>query len=282
MEERTGNTIFMGIPYFPLMDMIRPEDIQDVLNVAAGQKVLNTLNAELDKRLMQIHMNHDMTWEWLCTQALQGKIIDGANTTLYDLYTTFGVAKTTVDFDLGTTTTDISGKCAQLWQSISQNLTQDTMSGVDCIVDPVFFQALISHANVKAYYQGAEQALALMNIQRMQGDRDSQMWGREIHLFNVTFREYYGQASIKVGGTRTNVPFWAAKTGTAYPRGAKTIFQTYDGPAHDIRYVNTRGQPIYISPKVLDHGQGIELLSQSNPLPIVRRPAAVVQITSST
>ena len=60
------------------------------------------------------------------------------------------------------------------------------------------------------------------------------------------------------------------------------MFKTWDAPANDIRYVNTRGQPIYVSPRVLEHGQGLELLSQSNTLPVVRRPQATVQITSST
>lgn len=282
VEERTGNEVYVGVPYFPLLDLIRPADIQDINVVAGNQKVVNTLSVELDKRLMNIRWNHDMTWEWMCTQAMQGKITDGNGVTLYDLYSLFGITKTTVDFDLGTATTDITAKCNSVWQSITKNLTQDTMTGVQAIVDPVFFQKLISHANVKQFYLQAEQALQLVHMSRMNGDRDSQMWGREIELFNILFREYYGQASIKVGASRVNTPFWPASSGTAYPSGSQTLFQTYDAPANDLRYVNTRGQPIYVSPKMMDHGQGLELLSQSNALPMVRRPGALVQLTSST
>lgn len=280
MEERTGKAIIMTVPYFPHLDLIRPTDIQDILQVyGGGQKQVNTLSAELDKRLMNIRWNHDITWEWLCTQALQGLLVDGNGTTLYDLYATFGVTKTTVDFDLGTATTDISGKCQQVYQTVSQNITQDVMTGVEAIVDPTFFQKLVSHANVKQFYVNAEQAVLLLNMDRMRGTRDSQHWGRSIELFNILWREYYGQATLKNGSTR---PFWQPNTGTAFPSGTLNMFKTWDAPANDIRYVNTRGQPIYVSPRVLEHGQGLELLSQSNTLPVVRRPQATVQITSST
>jgi hypothetical protein len=36
-----------------------------------------------------------------------------------------------------------------------------------------------------------------------------------------------------------------------------------------------------VSPKILDHGKGIELLSKSNPLAECRRPEATVQIRTS-
>jgi Phage major capsid protein E len=35
------------------------------------------------------------------------------------------------------------------------------------------------------------------------------------------------------------------------------------------------GAEIYLSPKILDHGKGIELVSESNPLAVCRRPEAL-------
>jgi Phage major capsid protein E len=59
------------------------------------------------------------------------------------------------------------------------------------------------------------------------------------------------------------------------------MFRTFDGPANDLRFVGEVGAEIYVSPKILDHGKGIELVSESNPLVVCRRPEALVQILTS-
>ena len=120
----------------------------------------------------------------------------------------------------------------------------------------------------------------LVSIARRQ--RDGNMWGREFLLNRVLFREHYGAAPTVINGVPTTAPFWAAKTGTAYPAGTMQMFRTYDAPANDIRFVNTVGQEIYVSPEILDHGQGVELKSESNALAVCRRPEALVQLISSS
>jgi hypothetical protein len=156
------------------------------------------------------------------------------------------------------------------------------MNGVEAIVDPVFFQAFVTHAKVEKYYTQAEQAMQLVNLTRR--ERAGNMWGREFLFQNILWREYYGTAPVKAnaGAAIATTPFFASKTGTAYPRGTGKMFRTYDGPAHDLRQVNQMGSQVYISPKILDHGEGIELKSQSNPLPVCRRPEALAQIVSNS
>ncbi len=187
---------------------------------------------------------------------------------------------TPVDFDLGNANADIQGKCNQIWQSITTNLQGEVMRGIEAIVDSQFFQLLVTHAKVEKYYVNAEQALELVSIARRQ--RDGNMWGREFLLNRILFREYYGSAPTVLAGVPTTSPFWAAKTGTAYPAGTMNTFRTYDAPANDIRFVNTVGQEIYVSPEILDHGQGVELKSESNALAVCRRPEALVQLISSS
>jgi hypothetical protein len=70
-------------------------------------------------------------------------------------------------------------------------------------------------------------------------------------------------------------------TGTAYPVGTMNMFRTYDGPANDLRFVGEVDAEIYVSPKILDHCKGIELVSESNPLAVCRRPEATVQVLTS-
>ncbi len=283
-QSRTAKSIFLEIPHFPEVDLITPADIQDILVQVGMTKRPTTVAEEVGKRLIDIKRTHDITREWLGVGALQGKIVDGNSTQIYDLYAEFGLNKAayTVDFDLGNANSDINAKCATVWQSITSNLNGEVMNGVEAIVDKDFFQAFVTHPKVEKYYTQAEQALALVNIVRK--EREGNMWGREFPFQNILWREYYGTAPVRANPTApiTTTPFFASKTGTAYPRGTTKMFRTYDGPAHDLRTVNQMGSQIYISPKILDHGEGIELKSQSNPLPVVRRPAAVAQIVSNS
>jgi hypothetical protein len=286
---RTGKTIFVEVPHFPALDLITPEDIQDILIQMQDQKRLTTVAEETAKRLMDIKASHDVTREWLRCQMLQGNLIDGNSQNILSMASVFGISLAQVDFALGTTTggangngTDMNAKCQAVWQSITANLRGEVMRGVEAIVDPTFFQRFISHPNVQSYYLNAEQAIQLAMLVRR--ERDGNMWGREFRFGSILWREYYGAAPVKTSPTATSLtstPFWSANTGSAYPIGTRKMFRTYNAPAHDLRFVNTKGNEIYVSPRILPHGEGIELKSESNPLPICRRPEALVQIISS-
>ncbi len=279
---RTAKTIFIEVPHFPSLDLITPEDIQDILIQLQDVKRLTTVEEEVARRLMDIKASHDITREWLRANALQGNLVDGNSQNILSLAQVFGITLATQDFALGTTTTDMNAVCQSIWQSITTNLRGEVMTGIEAIVDSTFFERFVSHTNVKQYYLNAEQAIMLAMIAR----RESQgnMWGREFQFGRILFREYYGTAPVKTSPTAsslTSTPFWASTTGTAYPRGTRKMFRTYNAPAHDLRFVNTKGNEIYVSPRILEHGEGIELKSESNPLPIVRRPEALVQLFSS-
>lgn len=281
MLPRTGQSIFVEVPHFPAMDIITPEDIQDILIQVAQTKRLTTVEEETAKRLFDIRNVHAITREWVRTQALQGTITDGNSQTIYNLNTVFGITPNTLAMALGTSTTDVNAKCASIWQTITTNLKGEVMSGIEAIVDPTFFEELIAHPNVNQYWLNAEQALQLANIVRKESGGN--MWGREFIFGRIRWREYYGTAPTKSSPTASisTTPFWQPQTGTAFPVGTRNMFRTYDAPAHDLRFVNTIGNEIYVSPRYLDHGEGLELKSELNCLAICRRPAALVQLTTN-
>jgi len=279
MKADSGKTIFVECPHFPSLDLITPKDLQDVLVIVGGTKQPKTLEDRVAEKLFDIRNTHAITREWLRAQALQGNILDGNLTSFLNLYTVFNISNSPLDFDLGNASADIVGKCSTIFQNITSNLKGETMRGIEAIVDKDFFQNFVTHAKVEKYYTQAEQALALANLARNQSAGN--MWGRVFTFQNITFREYYGTAPTGAGGN-TSTPFWPSKTGTAYPVGTQNMFRTYDAPPNDIRFANTVGQEVYISPEILEHGQGIELKSESNALPICKRPEALQQLVSNT
>src|SRR5579885_1313656 len=135
-QSRTAKSIFVEVPHFPEVDLITPEDIQDILIQVGMTKRPATVQEETAKRLIDIKRTHDITLEWLRASALQGAIKDGNSETLIDLYDAFGLTKSdyVVDFDLGNTNADIQAKCNSVWQSITKGLQGEVMNRIEVIV----------------------------------------------------------------------------------------------------------------------------------------------------
>jgi hypothetical protein len=269
--------VLVKVPHFPYDDLIKPEDIQGMIAATAtsfaalggaGREPV-TLESEMTKRLAKIRRTHDITGEFLRMGALKGLILDGKGKTIYNLHTVFGITPKVVDFKLGTAGTDIRAKCEEIYSHIEDNIGDDVVGGVQVQVSPEFFAKLINHPKVTEFYLNAAQALELT--------------GRNIReafpLHGLIFSEYRASARGIDGQARR---FIAANEGHAYPTGTMQTFEQYAAPPHHIGMVNRPAtQEIFVSPKELDHGAGIELHTESNILAMCKRPEVLVKAHSS-
>lgn len=267
---------WVEIPHFPMQDFIGPADIQNMINMAGRSSQARTLESEMAKRLFAIRNKHAITLEWVRMGALKGVITDGNGDTLLDLYDFFGINKKTIDFALGTAGTDIIGKCTELRQSIATNLKGEVMTRPEVLVDSSFFGKFVQHAKVEKFWINWQAAgeLARGNINSIGGQL-----GRTFEFQQILWREYYGTAPV--GKPAVSTPFVPVDYGYGYPAGTMNTFETWNAPAHDIRVANQPGQDVWVSPKVLDHGEGVELKSQSNCLAICKRPEILVEVHTS-
>lgn len=255
------------IPHIPHDDTIKAADLQDRVVIRGGQRVLAGPEDATAKALMNIRRKHAITREFMRMSALKGIIVDGAAATLYDLYNAFGITAKTVDFKLGTATTNIEGKCREVVAHIEDNLLGDTMTGVRALVSGTFFDRLRAHAKVSPLFEGTALSYEL-----------SKGYLREFQLGGVIFEEYRGVATDIAGNTQR---FIADGEGHAFPVGTMDTFKTYDAPPDHWDYVNAVGPEVFVSPEILKHGKGVELHSESNPLPFCRRPQTLVKLYSS-
>ena len=94
----------------------------------------------------------------------------------------------------------------------------------------------------------------------------------------MTFEEYLGHASDGEGVDHVFVP-----EGTAifFPLGTMTTFRTWFAPADFNETVNTVGLPIYAKLEPRKFNRGMDLHTQSNPLPMCLRPALLNAATMS-
>jgi len=261
------NAIYLEIPHIPHMDYIKPDDLQDMLAFNQNPIRMKTFEDAMNERLQAIKNKHSITREYLRMGALKGKIIDGAGNELHDLFERFDIEKVTVDFALDNPATDVIGKTREVARAMETNLQGEVMTSVHALVSPEFFDALTSHPNVEKFYVNWQSANVLAGDPR-----------KMFPFGSMVFEEYNASATLMNG---TSGRFIDEGYAHAYPMGTMNTFATYDGPAHDLNMVNMPGAEIYVSPKVLDHGAGIELKSQSNPLPVCARPALLRELVMS-
>ena len=103
------------IPWIPHDDAITPQDIQGVRGFGLGDAA-DPLTTVMERKLTRQRVKHAQTREYMEVNALRGIVKDGAGTTLYDYFTEFGLAQQSVDFVLGTATTNVQAKVRDVLQ----------------------------------------------------------------------------------------------------------------------------------------------------------------------
>ncbi len=246
------------IPHIPLDDAVLADQ---VINVRAfgSENQLQGVAGVVNDKLASMKQDHEVTLEHLRIGALTGNILDAdGSTVIYNLYTEFGVSQTAVDFVLGTTSTNIRAKCLEVKDAVEDNLGAASYDHVHCLCSPNFFRNLIDHDNVAAAYARWRDGEALRNDPRA-----------GFEFAGIKFEEYKGSIGA--------VSFITDKDARFFPVGVPNMYKTYYAPADFIEAVGTVGQPFYAKQEALDLNRGVRLHTQSNPLPMCHRPAALVR-----
>ena len=248
-------------------DIVSAADVQGVraFGQDAGVDGLQSISTETADRLQRMRAKHDITLEYKRMGALKGNVLNAdGSTSLANIFTAFGVTQTTVDFVLGTSTTKILDKCAEVRNQIEDNLGGDSMTGIDVAVSPEFFSKLVDHAKVTDAYKYHQEASVRLATDQRKG----------FTFGGITFWEY--RANITGPGRLIT-----AQQGHAYPVGTIDTFATYYAPADFNEAANTIGLPIYVktAPNKLD--RGVVLHTQCNSLPLCHRPAVLVKVITS-
>lgn len=258
-----------AIPHFPLADAVLPQDVQG--KKAFGQAdVAETEAAVIARKLQRIAKSHDVTLEVARFSTLTSGNLYAPNGSIAgNLFSDFGVTQTSVDFALGTATTDILAKTEAVIANMQDNaFTGDVITGVIAYCSPEWFAKFISHAKIAAafqYYSSTQEPLR----NRAGG---SGLY-REFVYMGVRFIEVRtilaGQRLIPAG----EVVF--------VPTGTTDTFVTYFGPANRFEYTNTIAERRYLFTTRDAKGERIDIDSEANFVNICRRPKLIVKGTTS-
>jgi len=249
------------VPHLPLDDVLHPSDYQG-LRAFGSEDMLTELNRILNQKLQTMKNKHAITLEHLRVGALQGLILDADGSTIYDLYSEFGIVQTVVEFELNTDTTDVRGKCFSVTRSIEDNLKGEVMTDVRCLCGENFMDALLSHSEVI-------EAFKMQASDQLREDvRKNFRYG------GITFEEYRAKADNPSGGS---TDFIGADDAHFFPVGTSNTFETLAAPADFTESVNTRGRLYYAKREARRFNRGVDIHTQSNPLPLCYRPGLLVK-----
>lgn len=263
-----------AVPHFPLDDSIYPKDLANVRAYAAPNEA-DQLAAVRTRKMERIAQDHAWTLEFARAQAIvAGTVYAPSGTVSQDWNTEMGWTRASVDFVLGTGTTEILDKIEQCIASLQDNLGNGgNISGVVAFCSPTWFAKLISHPTVKAayqYYTSTQEPLR----QRLSagGGNSAATIRREFFYGGVQFVEMRD----KYAGTQL------ITAGKAYFVAQGTdAFKTYFAPAERFGLVNTLGERMYMFENAAANGTKYEIETESNFVNAILRPQAVVEASTS-
>ena len=255
------------IPHIPHDGAVEAEEVQGVRAFGSESTPQSVVGVMTDK-LTSMRNKHAITLEYLRMGAVKGLILDADGSTLYDLYSEFGVTQKTIAMALATATTEVVNKCQDISGYLEDNLLGETMNGAVALCSPEFFAKLVVQPNVKEAYKFAMSNEFLRQDLRVPG----------FDFGGIKWVEYRGVATDAAGNSRR---FIAANEAHVVPLGTMDTFKTYYAPADFNETVNTLGQPIYAKQEPRKWNRGTDIHTQSNPLPMCHRPALLVKLTTN-
>lgn len=260
------------IAHFPIVDEILPADIQGK-RAYGSQDQAETEAAVIARKMDRIRRNIDITLEVGRFSTLTTGNLYAPNGTISgNLFSDFGITQTSVDFVLGTATTDVMSKVETVIASMQDNAnTGDIISGVVAYCSPEWFAKFIAHAKIQTAYQYYT-ATEGQQIQRNRAGNNMGLY-REFTYGGIRFIEVRtvlaGQRLIPAG----EVVF--------VPLGTTDTFVSYFGPANRLDFVNTVAERAYLWLYRNPKGTNIDLDGEFDVTHVIRRPQLVIRGTTS-
>lgn len=257
-DRRTRRTF--EATHLPVKGQILPGELQNIAAFGQDGNVLQSQAQVINDKLLGLKNSVEATREWQRVGAVRGKILDHDGSVLYDLYDEFGVTKKSIPIDFGTASTNVLKACLDAKRWAESKMGGVMLTGFRAFCDATFFDALTSHATVKAAYANYVQAQ-----DRMGGDMRSGFTHG-----GIEFIEY----EITVSGQK----FIPAGVAQVFPVGTG-VFVMSNSPANYNEAANTLGQPYYAKSEPRKMGKGWDIEVQANPLALCLYPEALVELS---
>lgn len=236
-KERSLNTYSLTIPYFKHIDYITPDDVQGWRKSGTPDQAEDLPNVRMEK-MEDMKFNADQSIEYMMVSAIKGTTKDPEGNTLAAMNTVLGTTQNSIDFALGTASTSIDNKIAELKRYVYKNAKVGGAIGkVEVPCSPEFFDALITHPNMIAAYVSYQNKDKQLNRDDLS---EYEKWGvvdifehKGIKFFSydATFTQPDGTASRAFGTTSTSI---TKQEGYSIVKGMRNVYRAFYGPDYSL------------------------------------------------
>lgn len=257
----------LRIPHYEKIGGIMADEVQGVREFGTESSV-KTVQGMVNNWMNDIVMlAMDPTLEYQRVGALKGVILNADGSTLYNLFTEFGVsAHADINLPLSATTDTgaVRGACQDVLDAIADELGGLPMGRVKAFAGKNAWKALIAAKEVRATYLNWQQAVAL---------RAGTPYESVFEFGDIAFERYRGTVGSTAFIADDEFRFFVDMPG---------LYRTVYAPADYVETVNTVGLPRYMRQRPMSNGKGIELEAQMNALSYCLRPATLIKGTFTT
>ncbi len=262
-KPQKATTRAVGIPQITVNHEVLAKAFQNA-RVFGSTDQVKGIQGVVNKELASIVSNIAATLEHMRITTIAGKTLDSdGSTEIVDWFDFAGVTEKVLDFDFGTAGTNIKEVLTNVKRHIEDQLGGVVINHVHGFAGNDWWDAYIKHAKVEAAFDRWENGRQLRDDFRFSG----------FEFNGVIVENYRG----KVGA----VDFVPTDVCRFFPVGGGDIFSTAFAPGDFIEAVGAMALPLYASQEIMDHRRGINMLVQTNPLTICKRPDVLVKGTKS-
>jgi hypothetical protein len=255
------SAIPVKIPHYPQQKTLLAESVRGVR--AFGSELVETFEQKRNDILDGFNRNNRLTWERSRAAAITGIMYKADMVTpLINWFDTFGITQSTKEIDFDSASTEIVEELTDAKMQSEEELGDLLASGYYLFAGRNIQKAIKTHPTIKTGYE---------------------RWNAG-GLFREDVRDGFPLSTdINV------VTYTRGKIGSHYlihPDEAflcpivEGMYQTRFAPGTGIQTLGAMGVPEYVSPKLIDHDEGVELKGQTNVLSYVQRPKAIIKITA--
>jgi len=271
MDLRQRNVHILSAPRIARRITVNAMEVAGIRALAST--AMDTVETRADRKLRNAVRDIRATLEYHRLGALFGIVLDADGATvLQNYFTLLGVEQPTFDVAFGTAgASKFIGIGADLLNELEDALGNLVPTSRPPVVfcGRAFFQRFVESADVINAYQYFQ-----ANQQRWNPLREDVRY-EDFEHGGIIWRQYRG-------GTNNTGRFMPDDEAILVAEGVPGTYLGFFCPPQDITSkVNTLGQPIYPTVKVLDHEMGYDIHLQSNPLHVMTRPAAAIKLFSS-
>lgn len=262
------------VPQITHEDQINVADVQNLrLWGPMAPKMLEDCMAD---RLVSMARKHYQTHEWHNITMLRGQMRDADNGIVLDVFAEFGITQGVAAFGHAGMTIPERYRAVKRYMELS--LRGETMRRVCCLASPEYMEMLFADATIKAAYDQAMAAHAAMIL--VNPTLNDQRFGWVFQ--DVVHYEYIGSAPVlNADGSETVRTFVPAGEAIFFPLGTTEAAHSYIAPGDFEESVNMPGQLFYAKEERGPYGRSRNILTQSNRLPLWKKPALLVKGTTA-